>query len=261
MARRGEVSAVRPNAGLEQQYRRKLERHVDRMHRSILYWLSAAYRANEPEMAGDESPAVSLRNAMRALTRRWSKEFAKLAGDYGPAFVKSSGAHADRAFQAQLKKAGFTVRFKLTAPVNDVMQASVGENVTLIKSIATKHLNEVEGLVMRSVQRGRDLGELTKQLEDRYEITRKRAAFIARDQNNKATAAVTRARQVQLGVEEGIWLHSHGGKKPRPTHVKMNGKRYKIAEGMWDSAVGRYVFPGEEPNCRCVGRSILPGFD
>ena len=55
-------------------------------------------------------------------------------------------------------------------------------------------------------------------------------------------------------------MHSHAGKKPRPSHVRMNGKTYDVKQGMWDSAEGRYVFPGELINCRCTSRSVIPGF-
>lgn len=252
---------VRPNAGLEAEYRRKLDRHIARMHRSLVYWLTAAYRANTPELVLDESPARALQQAMRALKRRWLKEFGKLAEQYGPQFAHSTAASTDRSYAQALRDAGLTVRFRMTAPINDVVQAAVAQNVTLIKSIAEQHLTQVEGLVMRSVQAGRDLGSLTEALEHQYGVTRRRAAFIALDQNNKTTAAVTRARQVDQGITEAVWMHSHGGKTPRPTHVAMNGKRYDVTKGMWDPAVRRWIYPGEEPHCRCISRSVIPGFN
>ena len=71
---------------------------------------------------------------------------------------------------------------------------------------------------------------------------------------------MTRARQDELGITEAIWVHSGAGKHPRPTHVAMNGKKYDVNKGMWDPAVKRWIFPGEEINCRCISRSIIPGF-
>lgn len=252
------LDPTRPNAGIEQAYRRRLDRAVDRLHGSVAYWLTAAYRANEPEIAADESPAMTIRKAMRTLTKRWSREFDRLAQEYATGFVREVRGHSDAAFAASLRKAGFTVRFRLTAPVNDVMQASVGENVSLIKSIAADHLTQVEGIVMRSVQRGRDLGDLAQELEERFGVTRRRAAFIARDQNNKATSAITEARQKEMGVSEAVWLHSGGGKTPRPSHVAASGKIYEVGKGMLID--GEWIRPGEKPNCRCVSRSVIPGF-
>ena len=88
------------------------------------------------------------------------------------------------------------------------------ENVSLIKSIASQFHTQVEGMVMRSVTEGRDLSALTKDLQKRFGVTKDRAAFIALDQNNKATSAIQRERQTALGIEEGIWMHSHAGKVP-----------------------------------------------
>lgn len=76
---------------------------------------------------------------------------------------------------------------------------------------------------MQSVGRGRDLKTLTDELEKRYGITRRRAALIARDQNNKATSVMQSARQRSVGITEGIWRHSRAGKTWRPSHVKANG--------------------------------------
>ena len=69
-----------------------------------------------------------------------------------------------------------------------------------------------------------------------------------------------RARQDELGISQAIWVRSGAGKHPRPTHDAMNGTKYDVNKGMWDPAVERWIFPGEEINCRCISRSIIPGF-
>jgi uncharacterized protein with gpF-like domain len=89
-----------------------------------------------------------------------------------------------------------------------------------------------------------------------YPVTANRAVLIARDQTNKATAVITRTRQIELGLKEALWVHSGGGKTPRPSHMRANGERYKIAEGCVIDGVP--IQPGELINCRCVSRPILP---
>ena len=158
-----------------------------------------------------------------------------------------------------MRQAGFTVRFKLTAEANDVLQATTGENISLIKSIGSDYLAEVEGLVMRSVTAGRDIGGLQKDLIDRFGVTKRRAALISRDQNNKATATIQRVRQRSLGITQAIWLHSYGGKEPRPSHVAADGKVYDIDKGMFLDGV--WTCPGREINCRCLAKSIIPGLE
>jgi uncharacterized protein with gpF-like domain len=99
---------------------------------------------------------------------------------------------------------------------------------------------------------------MAEEIRGRYKVASNRAWLIARDQSNKANAVVQRTRQTELGIKEGIWLHSHAGKTPRPTHVAMNGTRYEIAKGMYDPAVKKWILPGELIGCRCQGRSVLP---
>ncbi len=257
------LRAVRPNEGIEAAYRRQLERLIDTMQASLVYWLKACSRASEPElaaaMARDSSPAMTLRDTLNRLARRWQRRFDEAAPDLARQFAAGAMARADGAFRASLKKVGFAVDFRLTKEANDALQATIGENVGLIRSIAAEHLADVQGAVMRSVQTGRDLGGLTQELQERYGVTRRRAAFIAQDQNSKATATVTRVRQQGLGITEAIWLHSHGGRHPRKSHIEADGKRYRISEGMYLDDV--WTWPGREPNCRCVSRSIIPALD
>lgn len=250
-----------PNAGIQLAYQRKLEKLIDEMNKSVRYWLRAAYRKNEPVIAQDDAlPASALRAAIRKLASRWQKQFDELAPELADYFSTAVAERSDATLKSILKKGGFTVEFSMTRAQRDVLEATINQNVSLIKSIPSEYFTQIEGMVMRSVQTGRDLSTLTKDLQHQFGVTRRRAEFIARDQNNKATSALNRARQDELGITTAKWRHSGGGRHPRPTHVAMNGKTYDIKQGMYDSAVKKFIFPGEEPNCRCVSISIVPGF-
>lgn len=253
------LPAIRPNAGLEARYRRALESLTDAMHRSIRYFLLAAYRGNPPEMAADRAPAVTLQQAVRRLAGRWQKKFDEAGPALARFFAQSSHRRTDAALKSLLKRYGIAVDLKLSATVNDVLQAAIAENVSLIKSIPEQYFTQVEGLVMRSVQEGRDAAFLADELQKRYDITRRRAAFIARDQSNKATAVINRARQQELGITQAQWMHSGGGHHPRPTHVAAGRDKtvYDVREGWYDPAVKQRIWPGSLINCRCVSRSII----
>lgn len=256
------LGPVHPNLGLEAEYRRQLQLLVGVMHRSLVYWLRARWRSHPPvTLAADELPAHALQAEVRRLARRWASRFDEAAPRLAKYFATHAADRAEGRLARILEGAGFVVDFRLTPMVRDVVTASVNENVSLIKSIGAEHLADVEQLVARSVAAGRDLATLTKELEARYELTRKRAALIARDQNNKATSAVARARMIEAGVVEAVWMHSHAGKTPRPSHVKMNGKRFDVAKGMWDPDEKKWIQPGWLINCRCTSRPVVPGFD
>lgn len=139
------------------------------------------------------------------------------------------------------------------------MDSIVAENVSLIKSIPQQYLVNVQGVVLRAVQAGRDASTLSIELKKQFGVSQRRASLIARDQNNKATAMIHRARQMELELFEAIWLHSSAGKKPRPTHVANHGKTYDVRTGWFDPAVKKHIWPGTEINCRCVSKTIVAG--
>lgn len=255
---------VRPNAGVAAAYRKRLDAMANAMVKSVIWHLSEVYKVNPPEMAQDSSPAVELRNVVNRMRRYWEKRFDELALPEARKFVSATRSHVDRAFSASLQKAklreaGFTVKFKMTKNVNDIVQASLAEQVSLIKSIPEQFFTQVQSMVSTSVQTGRDMHSLAKDLEKQLGVTKRRAANIARDQNSKATATITRARQTEVGITHAQWLHSAGGRTPRPTHVANNMKTYLISEGWLDPAVGKRIWPGTEINCRCVAISVIPG--
>lgn len=279
---------VRPNIGLEVAYRRRLQTMAGEMNASVLYWMRAAYRAHEPVMMamdGDDSgtldarsnniggvpssvflafdrrsPAEFLRDAFKRLASRWNDNFAKAAPRLADWFAVAAAKRSDAQLKNILRQGGFSVKFQPTPAVTDIFDATVQANVALIKSIPSEYLTQVEGIVMRSVQAGRDLGQLSSDLQAQFGVTKKRAAFIARDQNSKATTAITKVRQLELGIQEGIWMHSHAGKKPRPKHVAVNGQKFDIRRGLQVGDKGDWVMPGEEINCRCTWRPVIPGF-
>lgn len=212
--------------------------------------------AVRPVIGQDATPSNEIKRILDRLAKRWIKRFNDSAQTIADAYVKDMFKASDSAFRAALKDAGWTVQLKMTPAVRDAFNASLNENISLIKSIPEKYSQQVEGAVMRSYSAGRDLETMVKDIRAIYPVTQKRAIGIARDQSNKANAVVNRARQMELGITEAIWMHSHGGKEPRPEHVAADGKRYKIAEGC--KIDGKFIQPGEEINCRCTSRPVLP---
>lgn len=245
---------VRPSAGIQRNYQAKIDRLIREMQADIRRVLLPDYDA--ADFAQDETPVATVTQALRTLSRKWLANFDLLSREMAIHFVQAIGQRSDFQLRNALRRGGMSVRFQLTPSQANIIEATVEENVSLIKSIAQQHLTEVEGLVMRSVVKGRDIGQLAKGLRQRYDITRRRAAFISRDQNAKATGALQANRQAELGLM-ALWLHSAGGKHPRPTHVANSGNEYDPAKGWYDPAVGEWILPGQLINCfpgnTCVG--------
>lgn len=255
---------VRPSAAIQAGYQRKLDRLIDEMNASVSYFLKASYRANEPRIAQDETPADILRRTMKQLSSRWLKKFDKASEQMAEWFAQSVEKRSTEQMKKILREGGLTVPFEMTPAMRDIKDATINQNVALIKSIPQQYLSEVEGMVQRSVQTGRDMGQLSDDLQKRFGITKRRAAFISRTQNEMATSAFNKARLMEVGIEECVWVHSGGGREPRPTHVKAGRDKvkFKTSEGWFDPdpKVRRHIQSGELINCRCTQRPVLKGF-
>lgn len=253
------IRAIKPNAGIRAKYRKRLVSLLDEMQRSVIWWLRAEYRKQETRIAQD-SPASDLQDRLKRLFRYWTRRWRESAESFAREFVGSTRRRTEASMKQALNDAGFTVRMDRSRAMSDVARALFEENVNLIKSIPQHYFTEVTGLVQRSASMGRDVAFLTDELHKRYEITRRRAEFIARDQSNKATEAIKRVQDKELGITEGIWVHVPGKKTSRHTHQMMNGKKFVITEGLYDSDVKRKVLCGELPGCQCTYRAVIPEF-
>ncbi len=267
------------NAGLESAYRRKLDELVRDMSDSMIYWLRAEYRKQEPRIeaynepsarvpdrsvpaprvTGDASPVSDLLDRLRKQRRRWIRRFNERADAVADWFSRAALRSADTQTKASLSElAGFTVQFQSNRALDTVLQSTIAENVALIKSIPQQYALEVEGIVMRGVREGRNLGFVTDELQHRYEITSRRANTIARDQTHKAMQSMSRARLKQNGITRATWVHVGGTTDPRPSHVAAHGQEFDIAEGL--EIEGEKIFPGEKINCRCRMRPVVASF-
>ena len=157
----------------------------------------------------------------------------------------------------------------------------IQENVSLIRSVASSHLDDVEKLIYRMVREGKPIKEVREELADRFGVSKSRARLIARDQVNKYNGRLTKVRQQNVGIKEYKWFNvqdvrvrgepakSSGGKYPKavPAHTIMhevrcrwdnpgvyhNGKKWVPRTGKMPK-----VHPGSAINCRCLGLPILP---
>lgn len=255
---------IRPAAPIRAKYEQRVLALLDEMHTSLLHWIRAEYRRNTPQTilyGADETPVKALQGAIDKLGRRWLKRFDDLAESLSDYFGKAVKDRCDRTLMSALRDGGFSVRFKMTGAMRDAYDGVRAENVALIKSIPEQYLGQVETAVMQSVSQGRDLASLTSSLTKIKGVTRRRAQRIALDQNNKATATMRSVRERELGITEGIWMHSGAGRHPRPAHKSFSGTRFKLAEGHdFGDGFGK-VLPGQAINCRCTWRPVVPGFD
>lgn len=231
---------------------------AEELHPGILKSVYSLYNV----LAEDaKSPTKALQVALARWGSQSIKRFDLMANNIANEFTSRNMKATQASMLSQLQKAGFAIKFKPTMRSIEAYRSVMAENIALIKSIPRQWHEQVQQKVWNAVRNGSDLHQLSEDLRKTYQITSRRAALIARDQNAKAKATIERVRRHELGIRRAIWMHSHAGKDPRPTHVAMNNKPYNIAEGMWDSDEGEYIWPGELINCRCVDRAVIDGVE
>lgn len=264
---------VAGNISLQVWYRKELLKQVRKMAEKTEKELVKAWRQNTPKMTleaeqavtdsimCDASPAASLAKVLNSLQYYFRTHFQTLADRVSRKFATRAESGASVSLKSILKEEGFTVNFRLTRQMNDILQAVIAENVGLIKSIPSEYFSQIQTIVMQGVKNGRDLEYIKSELLKRYQITERRAQIIARDQTNKATQAISRSRVMETGITTARWVHIPGAKTSRETHKAFDGQIFDIRKGMYDKDVGRYVQPGELINCNCRFRLVVPSIE
>lgn len=228
---------------------------ISEMVKSANYWATAQYNANQSGERGMDDIADRLID----LRDKWVAKFSDASVTLAPRFVNAVDNTATKSLKRSLGEKDIPrVKFTMTPEMKQAVDGIVAENVNLIKSIPEKYFTQVQTITLQSITRGRDLHYMTEELQKQLGITRRRAERIAIDQNNKATAELSRVRQKSLGITKGIWIHSGGGSHPRPKHVKANGQEFDLDKGLPVGDNGEYVLPGQEINCGCSWKPKLP---
>ena len=120
----------------------------------------------------------------------------------------------------------------------------------LITSLPEDYLHDVEQTVLRAFREGKRAEEIAGQLEDRFDVSQRNAARIARDQIGKLNGELTRERQKNLGIRRYRW-QSSGDERVRDEHRALDGKVFS-----WDDPPEE-GHPGTPIQCRCWADPVV----
>lgn len=245
------IESIAPSVRIEQWYRQELQAILKDIRLDLRRSVIEPYKS---ELAMD-GIADWLGHVIDAMVSKWRDKLETLSNDVATLLTKKVKTNYDKRLLSILKRKGFTVGFRNSRYVDEQAQIALGENISLIKSVGDKYLDQVRSAVWRSVKGGYDLESLVKQIKHIDGVNDRRAKLIAKDQVAKINQAFEDARAQELGITEAYWLHSHAGKTWRPSHVAANGTRYEIAKGLFLD--GKWTKPGELINCRCRKKLII----
>lgn len=133
----------------------------------------------------------------------------------------------------------------------------VDYNVSLIKTIPEETLDKMREIVYDGFTKGKTTTRMIKEIQRAYGVSKRRAELIARDQTAKLNGQIQRAQQLDAGITEYIW-YTTGDERVRDSHKALNGKKFSWnAPPVVDERTGRKCHPGEDYQCRCIGRPVF----
>jgi SPP1 gp7 family putative phage head morphogenesis protein len=213
----------------------------------------------------DESVASSSRILTNALRKKFTQLFSEKSRGLAESMFNQTEKASTSALHESLKQlsGGLSLGTRVfTAPMDEIMKATIAENVSLIRSIPEKYFTDIEGAVMRSITTGNGLKDLVPFMRNHEGITVRRARLIAGDQSRKAYSNITAAKMKALDTDKYIWVHSAAAQEPRELHKQLNGKICSLtdppviqqAKGSQPEIRGK---PGDLINCLCIMRPVI----
>lgn len=219
------------------------------------------------EFAEDESISSQIRIALNELQKKYGDKFNERSKELVKSLLRKTNRYSNMQMNNALKdmlgdKAkGFALSGSAISPEkSEVMKALLFENVSLIKSIPDEYFKQITGAVARSIESGTGLKELSKELMTYGAKSQRRADLIAQDQTRKAYNSINLRNFEECNIKKFRWMHSGGSREPREYHMNvLNGQIFDLDTGApnEDGKKPDYIYPGQEPYCRCVMQAVL----
>lgn len=242
-----ELKRVPPNKGIEKEYKRKLNKLVQAMSASVMYWVLADF--------GNRT-ANEMANAIRKRVSQWDKVFGKDAERLAQWFVRSVQKQTETGMKQAFKEVDRNMK---PTPIH-VIKAIEMENVELIKSIPQKYFIGIREVALLSLMYDWSKEKLNEELVKRKGIVERRVKNIASDQTHKTTELIKTSLCEKNNVWYGVWRYTYRSKEPRLNHVEMDGMLFDIREGCPEIGTNEYIYPSYRYNCKCDFNPVVPEF-
>ena len=255
---------------IESRYAARLTKLIDRMTAQTRREVLASLRENgmPADSAMDASPANQAQIVFNALQRKWDQVFGRIASETAMSMLDEVSDNSKSKLGESLKDLSGDLTLDVSAisgQLKDILDASVKENVELIKRVPSKYFEQMQGDVMRSIQNGNGLQDLIPAFEKRAVSVRNWAQNVAMDQTRKAFNGINKGRMLSAGLNEFEWVHGGGSNHPREYHRDvLNGNIYSFdpesdnyLPHLDGPGKGERGIPGQAPFCRCTMRPVL----
>lgn len=257
------------NAGIMSWYVKALKNLTKQMTKECEKELIGIYKNldYQVEIAQDESISSQVRIALNALQKKYGDKFQERSKKLIKELLKKtnyySNSQVNKALKDMLgdKAKDFTlVGSAITPEKSEAMKAILFDNVSLIKSIPDEYFKQITGAVARSIENGEGVKNLAKELLSYGAKSERRADLIAQDQTRKAFTSINLRNFEESNIRKFRWRHSGGSREPREYHMNvLNGEIFDVATGAPNESGKKpaFIYPGQEPYCRCIMEAVL----
>lgn len=257
------------NAGIMSWYVKALKTLTKQMTKECEKELIGIYKNldYQVEIAQDESISSQVRIALNALQKKYGDKFQERSKKLIKELLKKtnyySNSQVNKALKDMLgdKAKDFTlVGSAITPEKSEAMKAILFDNVSLIKSIPDEYFKQITGAVARSIENGEGVKNLAKELLSYGAKSERRADLIAQDQTRKAFTSINLRNFEEANIRQFRWRHSGGSREPREYHMNvLDGEIFDVSTGAPNEGGKKpdFIYPGQEPYCRCIMEAVL----
>ncbi len=272
---RGKTTPMYPNSA-EREFRRVTNGYMKLLNQTLKEHLPAMMAAYKRERRGDTryDDAQDLDAEIRQELMKVAQELEQKLAAYGLYEMVEKIARLTKT--TSLREWKRVVKETLGIDLMDdyykgdfyeqALRMWVDSNVEKIKTIPTESLGSMRQIILDGYKQGRTIRDISKDIQEEYNISKHRAQMFARDQVATLNAQITKMQQQDAGCKRYRWSTSHDS-RVRPCHAALNGKTFDWNDPpeMWYETkksgrvyTGRRCNPGEDYACRCVA---IPEFD
>ena len=255
------LRAIQPRKSTEVEYRKALMAISKSMSDFVKKEIIPLLKQEQSQYVADDL-SDDLSEKLDEFKRRYFN-IETLATGISTRFVNQVNQSNKQRFDAEtMERLGVNV-FADNQKLSLILKSKIEENTNLIVSQPQEYFKSISNSVFEGVTQGLRASEIEKNIRKATRSLDKRIKLIARDQVNKANAALNEERQKELGVTEYRWSNSGdrrvrgksnpGGLYPNSKydHWAREGKIYS-----WDDPPPD-GHPGQPYGCRCVAQPVI----
>ncbi len=230
----------------------------------VTAWINGATRRLLPEYRAtitDTIPEYEAKEGM--LANEIAVLVANLTVTGGALDVWASGVerwHRNRVISGALSATGIDLTTMLSPfEVRQTVQEALAWNTSLIRNVSDDMRQRIANVFFAGFRSNTPPRTIGREIAEVAGIGRRRANNIAADQTTKLSAALDRARQADMGLEEWVWRSSHVINY-RPEHLARDNKHYANSAAEAERLGLRPPpadLPGDLIHCSCTRQAWL----